>query len=533
MNEHAERSSHIAFSEEKADRAVRFIRAYCRHTKGIFAGLPFDLKPWQEYHVREIFGRVDDEGNRIIRQAYIEIPKKNGKSELAAAIALLLLFADDEIGAEIYGAAADRDQASIVFNVAAAMVRQNRDLMRACRIIDSIKRIAIPGMDSYYRAMSRIVYSKHGFNPHGVIFDEVHAQADMRLWNVMTVGASDTRMQPLVFAITTAGVKGESPVAEVLHEQADQILRGIVPCPDWFYPVIYAAPENVAWDDEEAWRSCNPALGDFLRLAAVRAACDAAKQRGIGAQNEFRQLRLNQWVQQTRRWIDMADWDACGGRLDMRELRHLPCYLGLDLSTKLDVTALVKVFVQNDLAEPIYHLVPHFWIPEDSVERRGPNEQAMFRQWIGRRLVETTPGNVLDFGSIRQRIKDLTAGLTNVRQIRFDPMFATQLAQQLTEDGYKMVDISQTYRNFSEPCKEFEAALVSRRLLHGGHPVLRWMADCVELEQRSDGAVRPRKPDRMQSGKRIDGIVAAIMGLSGAMLIDRPSVYSTRGIQYV
>ena len=201
----------MPFDEQRAERAVRFIETYLRHAKGQFAGRPFVLRDWQLKHVREIFGRVNDDGSRQIRQVYWEIPKKNGKSEIAAAIALTLLYTDREAGAEIYGAAADRDQASIVFNVAAAMVRASPKLLGRSKVIDSNKRIVIPQMGSFYRALSADVAGKHGFNVHGCIFDEVHAQRDRRLWEVLTFGAGDARLQPLTFAITTAGIPGESP----------------------------------------------------------------------------------------------------------------------------------------------------------------------------------------------------------------------------------------------------------------------------------------------------------------------------------
>ena len=229
-----ERPAGCNFDDELADRAVKFFDGHLCHTKGQWSGKPFQLREWQKTDIREIFGRVDDDGNRLIRQAYVEVPKKNGKSEIAAGIALKLTFADREPAAEVYGAGADRDQASIVYSVAASMVRRNKKLRSRSKIVDSTKRIVVPRTESVYRAISSEVAGKHGYNSHGVIFDEVHAQRDMRLWEVLTFGAGDARRQPLTYAITTAGIPGESPVAEMLHEDADQILRGIIPCPSDF-----------------------------------------------------------------------------------------------------------------------------------------------------------------------------------------------------------------------------------------------------------------------------------------------------------
>ena len=268
-----ERPAQCRFDERKAERAVRFFNEHLRHTKGRFYGQLFNLRPWQELDIREIFGRVDEEGHRVIRQVYMQMGKKAGKSSVSAGVALKLLFADDEPGAEIYGAAADRRQAGIVYQTAASMVKQNPKLLRMCaggKVHESTKRIVVPEWESFYEAISAEVAGKHGYNTHGVIFDEVHAQRDFRLWEVLTYGSGAARTQPLVFAISNAGVPGESPVAEMLYEEADQILRGITPCPDSFYPVIYGAEDNDPWDDEEIWRLCNPAYGDFLDPRSIR-----------------------------------------------------------------------------------------------------------------------------------------------------------------------------------------------------------------------------------------------------------------------
>ena len=522
----------MPFSEERATRAVQFIEEYLVHTKGQFAGQPFILRDWQKQHIREIFGRLNDDGSRQIRQVYWEIPKKCGKSEIAASIALTLLYTDREPAAEIYGAAADRDQASIVFNVAASMVRANRKLSARSKVIDSSKRIVVPQSGSFYRALSADVAGKHGFNSHGVIFDEIHAQRDRRLWEVLTFGAGDARTQPLVFGITTAGIPGESPVAEELHEYADQILRGIIPPDPTFYPVIYAAPPDADWTSEEVWRACNPALGDFLNLESVRAACERAK-RVPSEQNSFRRLRLNQWVKQETRFIDMADWDSCAKPIDLGAARDLTWYAGLDLSTKLDVTALVLVALDGS---GTFNLLPFFWLPKDNLQDRPNQESAKYRAWAEKGLITLTEGNVVDFGAVRQRLIELRdEAKLNIKQIAFDPWSATQFAQQLMADGFEMVEVAQTFRQLSEPTKELQSSLVQGNVRHGGHPVLRWMADCMTVKSDINGNVSPVKPDRLKSSKRIDGIVAAIMGMGRAMVDEKPepSVYETRGMLFV
>lgn len=543
MQNYLERPAHVNFDDEAADRAVNFFRDHLRHTKGRWAGQPFILYPFQELHIREIFGRVDDEGNRIIRQVYAERPKKNGKSEEAAGIALKLLLADDEEGAEVYGAAADRDQASIVFDVARQMVLRDPELRQIARIVPSTKRIIIEGDGSFYRALSADVAGKHGFNSHGVIFDEVHAQEHMGLWEVLTFGAGDARSQPLVFAITTAGIPGQSPVAEMLHESADQILRGVIPCPDWFYPVIYAAPEDAPWDAEETWYGCNPAMHEyrlrdgtvlppFLRVESVRESCEKAKLRPA-EQNSFRRLRNNQWVKTDVRAIDMRQWDACGkAAVDIRDLRGLPCYGGLDLSTKQDITAFVLVFVQNAESSRIYHWLPWCWLPEDNLVEKPNMEADKYRAWKKEGKLITTPGNVIDFDAVRARIREIGRE-TRIRQIRFDPKFATHIAKQLGEDGFEMVEQPQGFY-LSEATNEVLDAVVAGGLRHNTHPVLRWCADCLNIEQNSAGLIRPVKPDRRKARQRIDLMVAGIMATAGAMLGEGgPSIYETQGLRTV
>lgn len=511
-----ERPAGCRFDERAADRAIAFFRDELRHTKGRYAGAPFNPTKDQELDIREIFGRMDENGNRLIRQVFKEIPKKNGKSEEAAGIALKLLFADSEAGAEIYGAAADITQAGIVFGVAASMVRHNPKLLKRSKIWDSTKRIVVPGSESYYRALTSKVAGKHGFNSHGVIFDEVHAQKNMDLWDVLTFGAGAARSQPLTFAITTAGIPGEAPVAEMLHDEADQILRGVIPCPDHLYVVMYAAEEKDDWTSEEVWTAVNPFLQNgLMRIEDIRKEFDDARRRPE-QQNTFRRLRLNQWVNQETRAIDMTDWDAGAKVVDIRDVKNLSWYAAIDLSTKLDITALVLV-ARDDNGS--FHVRPWFWLPADNLRDRPNQEFTKYRAWADRGLLTLTEGNVVDYASVRRRLIELRdVGGLRIGQVGFDPWNAAHLAQELQEDGFEMVEIRQGYRTLSEPTKELLSAIVSHRISHGGNPVLRWMADCVSIRQDENGNVRPVKPDRNKSGKRIDGIVALIMAMSRAIV---------------
>ena len=295
------------YNKTKADYAVSFIECLC-HTKGTWAGKPFTLIVWQEQIIRDIFGIIKSNGYRQLNTAYIQIPKKMGKSELAAAVALLLTCGDGEERAEVYGCAADRQQASIVFEVAADMVRMCPALNRRVKILTATKRIVYLPTNSFYQVLSAEAYSKHGFNIHGVVFDELHTQPNRKLFDVMTKGSGDARMQPLYFLITTAGTDTKSICYET-HQKAKDIIEGRKIDPT-FYPVIYGADENDDWTDPKVWKKANPSLGITVGIDKVKAACESAKQ-NPAEENTFRQLRLNQWVKQAVRWMPMEKWDRC------------------------------------------------------------------------------------------------------------------------------------------------------------------------------------------------------------------------------
>uniref|UniRef100_UPI002591AEB5 terminase large subunit domain-containing protein n=1 Tax=uncultured Varibaculum sp. TaxID=413896 RepID=UPI002591AEB5 len=297
------------YDKRRADFAVAFIEAL-KHTKGRWSGKPFKLIDWQEQIIRDLFGVVKPDGFRQFTTAYVEIPKKQGKSELAAAIALLLCCGDGEERAEVYGCAADRQQASIVFEVAADMVRMCPPLAKRVKILRSQKRIIYSPTNSFYQVLSAEAYSKHGFNISGVVFDELHTQPNRALFDVMTKGSGDARTQPLYFLITTAGTDTHSICYEQ-HQKAQDILAGKKHDPT-FYPVIYGAAQDDDWTDEAVWHKANPSLDVTVPIQKVRDACNSARQ-NPAEENTFRQLRLNQWVKQSVRWMPMNTWNKNDG----------------------------------------------------------------------------------------------------------------------------------------------------------------------------------------------------------------------------
>ena len=515
------------YDKAAADYAVSFIESLC-HTKGTWAGKPFELIDWQEQIIRDLFGILKPNGYRQFNTAYIEIPKKQGKSELAAAVALLLLCGDGEERAEVYGCAADRNQAKIVFDVAVDMVRLCPALAKRVKILESQKTLKYLPTNSTYQVLSADVANKHGFNTHGVIFDELHTQPNRKLFDVMTKGSGDARMQPLYFLITTAGNDTQSICYET-HQKAKDIIDGRKN-DSTFYPVIYGADESEDWTDPKVWKKANPSLGITVGMDKVKAACDSAKQ-NPGEENSFRQLRLNQWVKQAVRWMPMDKWDACSFAVNPEDLKGRICYGGLDLSSTTDITAFVLVFPPVDEADK-YSILPFFWIPEDNIDLRVRRDHVPYDLWERQGYLQTTEGNVVHYGFIEQFIERLGEKY-NIRDIAFDRWGAVQMVQNLEGMGFTVVPFGQGFKDMSPPTKELMKLTLEQSLAHGGHPVLRWMMDNIFIRTDPAGNI---KPDKEKSTEKIDGAVATIMALDRAIrggTENGASVYDDRGILFI
>ena len=496
------------FDASKAARAVKFINNL-KHTKGVWHGVPFDLLPWQDKIIRDIFGTVKEDGYRQYNTAYVEIPKKNGKSELAAAIALYLTCGDGEWGAEVYGCAADRQQASIVFDVAVDMVDQSPALKKRIKPVLSQKRLVYMPTGSFYQVLSSESFTKHGLNVHGVIFDELHAQPNRQLYDVMTKGSGDARKQPLFFLITTAGNDRNSICYEV-HQKAEDILRGKKHDPT-FYPVIYGIEDDDDWTDEKNWYKANPSLDHTIDIEKVRAAFISAKD-NPAEENLFRQLRLNQWVKQSVRWMPMHMWENCSFEVNPEKLKGRECYGGLDLSSSTDITAFVLVFPPIP-GDDKYYVLPHFWIPEENLDLRVRRDHVPYDIWKQQGYLKTTEGNVIHYGFIEKFIEDLGTKY-HIKEIAFDRWGAVQMTQNLEGAGFTVVPFGQGYRDMSPPTKELMKLTLEKRIAHGGHPALSWMMDNIHVRTDPAGNI---KPDKEKSTEKIDGAVAMIMALDRAI----------------
>ena len=515
------------YDKDAADFAVMFIESL-KHTKGTWWKQPFELIDWQEQIIRDLFGVLKPNGYRQFTTAYIEIPKKMGKSELAAAVALYLTCADGEERAEVYGCAADRNQAKIVYDVAVDMVRLCPSLNKRVKILQSQKKLVYLPTNSTYQVLSADVANKHGFNTSGVIFDELHTQPNRKLYDVMTKGSGDARMQPLYFLITTAGTDTNSICYEV-HQKAQDIIAGRKIDPT-FYPVIYGADEGDDWTDPKVWKKANPSLGITVGIDKVEAACESAKQ-NPGEENAFRQLRLNQWVKQAVRWMPMDKWDACAFPVDPEELEGRVCYGGLDLSSTSDITAFVLVFPPRD-EEDKYVVLPYFWLPEETLDLRVRRDHVPYDVWEKQDLIETTEGNVIHYGFIEKFIENLGERY-NIREIAFDRWGAVQMVQNLEGMGFTVVPFGQGFKDMSPPTKELMKLVLEKRIAHGGNPVLRWMMDNIYIRRDPAGNI---KADKEKSTEKIDGAIAMIMGLDRAIRggnDNGESVYDSRGILFL
>lgn len=524
------------FDQARADRAINFIKQL-KHTKGKWRGVPFTLLPWQEQALRDIFGTIRDNGYRQYNTAYLEIAKKQGKSELGAAVALQGLCADDEWAAEVYSCAADRAQASLVFDVAVDMVDQNPTLKRKIKPILSQKRLVYLPTKSFYQVLSAEAYSKHGLNVSRVIFDELHAQPNRDLFDVMTEGSGDARTQPLYFIITTAGDDPDrSSIGWEVHQMAVDVLTGAKHDPT-FYAMIYGLDrENKriwkgreyktidanledeeewerVWQDRKVWEMVNPSIGHTVAWDKVEDHFTRALG-NISKEKNFRWLRLNSWEKiKTSKWLGLDFWDRCKGKIDIGRLRGRLCYGGLDLSSKIDMTAFVLLFPPDDINHK-WIVLPWFWIPEDRVRERVDTDHVPYDIWVQQGYLQTTPGNVIDYAFIEQEIIK-QAGVYYIQEIGFDPWNAMQTAVKLSDEGLTMVEIRQGFRSMSPAMKEIEQLARGKKILHNGHPILRWNVGNVEVKTDENENIRPVKGKGIE---RIDGLVAMINAMARAIL---------------
>jgi len=525
-----------------SERVINFFRYHLTHVKGELAGQPLVLADWQVQDiVKPLFDTRTPDLMRQIRTCYVEVPRKNAKSTLGAGLALYLLFADDEPGAEIVSAAADREQAAIVFDIAKSMVEASPVLKAMAKIYR--REIVVPSRtgESVYKVISSEAYSKHGFNLHGAIIDEVHAHQDGgELYGVLTKGMG-SRRQPVTFAITTAGHdRKETSLCWQLHQRALRVKAGLTVDPS-FLGVVYAAPDEADWTDRKVWAMANPGLGVTVKEAFLEQECRRAQDMPT-YENEFRQYHLDQWTESVKAWLQMSKWDRGGKKpVDREALKGRRCFGGLDMATNTDLAALVLVFPDDDTAQDLEKLVltrehgggspgmsvlVHAWCPQDGIRRRAQKDHAPYDAWARDGYLEATEGDAVDQETIRERILEYAAEFQIV-ELGYDDWNMGYLGPKLLADGLNLHPIRQTFKALSGATKMLERLVLKGLIRHGGHPVLRW---CIANTVVAKDGPENVKPSKEKSPERIDLTVALVMALDCASRVEGPSVYETRGV---
>lgn len=490
-----------------------------------FHGQPLQLLDWQYQLLWDVYGTVKDDGYRQYQYAYLEIPKKNGKTTLIAALALYHLVCDPP-GGQIYCCAADRGQAELVYKAATGMIDQELAFSGLLKITDSRKTIKNLHTGTELKVLSAEAYTKHGINPTVVIFDELHAQPTRDLWDVMTFGAGAARKEPLWWVITTAGDDPDrTSIGWEVHEYARKVRDGELHDPTW-YVKIYAAPEDADIFDERVWYQANPSLGYTIPIDKVRQEALAAKN-SESAERLFRWLRLNQWVSLKRTsWLPLSLWDNTTGEWELAELVGKKCYVGLDLSSTTDLTAACFLFPPQD-GIPDWRAVFEAWIPEDNMRERMRKDRVPYDQWVSKKFLHATPGNVVDYDFIEASVIRASKQY-QIRAVGTDPWNSRMLSAHLIEAGLEVVEIQQNMRNMSPAMKNIERLMKAGLFTHEKNPVARWCWGNVMVAMDGNENI---KPDKKRSRDRIDAIVAMINAMAAAMMYEEvESVYETRGV---
>ena len=492
------------FDEAAAQRAVDFIEKFCTHVKGELGGKAFLLEDWQKDDIiKPLFGWKRQDGTRKYRTCYVEIPRKNGKSNLSAAIALYMLFADGEPGAEVISAAGDRGQANIVFNIAQEMVANNAHLRGRAKVTRN--QIDYMLKSSWYKSISAEAYTKHGLNCHAVIFDELHTQPNRDLWDVLTT-STGARRQPLVIALTTAGHDRSSICYEV-HEYATAVNDGRINDPT-FLPVLYCAHADDDWTIEETWKKANPGYGTICRKEYFEQAVQNAKA-NPSMVNSFLRLHLNIWTSAETAWIPDDIWMKGSAEIPYHKLQNLPCYGGLDLASTQDLTAFALLFRDDDC--DCFYLLVHQFVNSEKAHTKKLSAGIDYLAFQREGDITITPGNVTDYRIVKKYIVEQCAKY-DVRSIGYDPRFSTYIVSELEADNITMQPMAQNITTMNGPTKEFEMHVMRGNIIHGGNRCLRWQIGSSVIY--TDNNENKRVIKERQENKKVDGVIASIIAMN-------------------
>lgn len=499
---------------------IEFFEHQLIHVKGSLAGEKFILQPWQKSVIANLFGWKRPDGTRRYRETLIYVPRKSGKTPLAAGIGAYVLFCDKEPGAENYVAAVDREQAGLVYGWTKKMIQSNPALSSRCEIY--VRSIVRTDVGSFFKVLSAEAPGKHGQNAHLVIIDELHAQPNREMVDVLTT-STGARRQPLIIYLTTADFDRES-ICNEKYEYACKVRDGVIDDP-YFLPVIYESLPDADWKDPEIWKKSNPNFGISVPEDYFVRQCQQA-QESPAYENTFKRLHLNMKTEQDVRWLPIDKWDACLEEYGAEDLEGKLCYGGLDLSSTEDISAFVLVFPSDNPEEYVSRVLPFFFSPRETAQVRERRDRVPYISWSQKGLIELTDGNAVDYDVIRKRIGEIGQRF-HIKEIAFDKWNAQQLCNQLTGDGFNMVVFGQGFASMSGPTKELERLILDKHISHNGNAILRWMAGNISQEIDAAGNV---KPSKKKSSGRIDGIVALIMAIGRMSVgsVKSTSIYDRR-----
>lgn len=503
------------FDPKVAEKKILFIELL-PHTKGEWAlkRLKISLEPWQKFGIACTFGWIrKKDGFRRFRESYWEVPRKNGKSAIAAGVALNMFANDGEFGSEVYSGATTEKQAWEVFKPARLMVNRSPDLIEAAGILVNAGSLEVPMDGSLFEPL--IGDPPDGQSPHCAIVDEYHEHPDSRLYDTMQTGMG-ARRQPLIFTITTAGFNIEGPCYD-LRTRVQEMLLGTVE-DDELFGWIWTIDEGDDWTDPKVLRKANPNFGvsiygDYLESQQKKAIQNAARQ------NTFKTKHLNVWVSARTAFFNMEKWKACEDKtLSILDFQLVPCLMPMDLSSRIDIAARINLFYryEDDGRLHYYCILPKFYLPEDTVYN-GQEKQVVqrYQKWMNQGLLDVHDGYENDLNLIAT---DLTSDAKNVvlSEVPYDEWGGFQVAKTIEDEGYETVKIPKIVKTFSPAMKELEAAILSGRFHHDGNPILSWMIGNVISKPDANENVFPRKQNNF---KKIDGAVALLMGISRVLAL--------------
>lgn len=508
--------SEYFIDEKLALKVIGFV-ALLRHTGGRFAGARFGLLDFQIKFLIDVIATLNKKSlTRRYKTALLFLPRKNGKTELIAALLNYFLFADSEQGKEIYCAANETEQAKIIFGAMETMINQDATLSKNCSCFKSTKTIETKSkFKNFVKVLTANAATKDGLKPYVFVYDELHAAKDGELWRVLEEGTIN-RANPLAIIISTAGYN-QNGIMKQKYDYAKQVRSGIIK-DDSFYSMIFEA-NSANWRDEREWVKANPALGSGVLIENLR---DRFLKTQGNSEEElsFKTKHLNIWASSSSAWIDDEIWQSAPV---LENCENLEWFGGLDLASVNDITAYVLLArIDRENEPPLYQIKPFFWLPESGAQARARRDRVPYLSWINQGFIRATPGNVIDYDYLRRDIVEINEQF-NIKLSAYDRWNSHEIMNKLqNDDGLAFSQYGQGFASMSAPSKEIYSLAMNKRLIHNDNPVLRWMISNVELERDASDNI---KPSKKKSREKIDGVVAlimayAMMSLSGQ---DKPA----------